>query len=111
MRGGDWLTPVGHPGAGGTAVLRLYGHSEVCWLFTGLHGIYRKLNAGIFFGQVARHPTRERTGWLIFASGFQAHGCATAISRKLIDPVEHHPGQYFVGIDDTYYAPAIGGQL
>jgi hypothetical protein len=111
LHGGTWVSPAGHPGATGRAVVRLYGATEVCWRFSDLHGFYRRTGMGLFMGNVAPDVGKVWTPEVKLGAGFRASGCQTGIPSTALRPIEAQPDRYFVGISDIEYAVAAGGQL
>jgi hypothetical protein len=111
MQGGDWLSPSGHPGAGGLATVTVYGDSELCWRFSSLHGLSRRIVTMIYRGTVAVHPRKQSSAYLLLAGGAATDGCLTAVPADTLRAIERRPAGFFIAISDTEYATAIGGQL
>jgi hypothetical protein len=112
MHGGAWLVPVGQAHASGRAVVRFYGHTEVCWRFSNISGVGRRADAMIWKGQVAPNSTGPASeAALLLGPASHLNGCETAIPPRELRPIERAPSSYFIAIGNRAYAAAIGGQL
>jgi hypothetical protein len=104
--GGHALSPPGAPGAGGTAAIAIYGSSEICWRFSGIHGLHRPTGATIQAGRI------ERAVVVFLGAGFQARGCYAHVPPLTIRRVMLDPSNYGLAVTTrTYPLGAIAGRL
>jgi hypothetical protein len=104
--GGDVLSPPGAEGAGGTAAIAIYGRSEICWRFSGIHGLHRPTGATIQAGRI------ERAVVVFLGDDFQARGCYAHVPPLTIRRVMRDPSSYVLAVTTrTYPLGAIAGRL
>ena len=107
LKGGAALIPPGpYPHASGRVTVKVYGHTETCWLFIHLHGVTRPRLAGIALGANGAQGLVS-----FFTTTFTTHGCQTGIPASTLKAVHRDPHGFAVIVEDHHYVASLAGEL